>query len=75
MPFQVHYTGRLEDGSVFDSSRSRKPLDFIVGSGKVIRGFDDSVLGLAAGRTRTERVPPERAYGARDASSVHACPQ
>ena len=73
MPLQVHYTGRLDDGTVFDSSRGRQPLEFVVGSGKVIRGFDDCVMGLAAGKSRTERVPPENAYGAHDATLPSYC--
>ncbi|BDA41206.1 probable peptide methionine sulfoxide reductase at C-terminar half [Coccomyxa sp. Obi] len=59
----VHYKGTLDDGTVFDCSHEREPLGFIVGGGKVIRGFDDAVIGLAKGERRTERVPPENAYG------------
>lgn len=63
MAAQVHYEGTLDDGTVFDSSHERDPLGFIVGSGKVIRGFDDAVIGLSKGERRKERVPPENAYG------------
>ena len=63
MAVQVHYEGTLDDGTVFDSSHEREPLGFIVGSGKVIRGFDDAVIGLSKGERRKERVPPENAYG------------
>ena len=60
---QVHYCGTLDDDSVFDSSHEREPLDFIVGTGKVIPGFDDVVIGMARGERRKERVEPNRAYG------------
>lgn len=60
---QVHYTGRLNDGSVFDSSRGGEPLAFVVGSGEVIAGFDDAVRGLTAGESRTVAIDPEQAYG------------
>jgi peptidylprolyl isomerase len=60
---KVHYTGRLDDGSVFDSSRGRDPLSFKVGTGQVIQGFDELVLGMSPGQTRTERIPPSQGYG------------
>ena len=60
---QVHYTGTLGDGSVFDSSLEREPLEFEIGGGKVIPGFDDAVLGLAEGESRKQLVPATRAYG------------
>lgn len=61
---QVHYTGTLDDGSVFDTSRKRgKPLEFTVGGGMVIAGFDKAVTGLAVGQSRKERIAPEDAYG------------
>lgn len=63
---QVHYTGTLEDGTEFDSSRDRAPLEFTVGEGQVIPGFEDMVRGLEAGDTETATLPPEDAYGERD---------
>lgn len=60
---KVHYKGSLDDGSVFDSSEGREPLAFQVGSGQVIKGFDDAVTGLEVGQSRTVRMPPEEAYG------------
>lgn len=61
--WQVHYTGTLEDGSEFDSSLEREPLEFEIGGGKVIPGFDDAVMGLAEGESRKQLIPATRAYG------------
>lgn len=60
---KIHYTGRLEDGTVFDSSKDRDPLEFEVGSGQVIPGFDDAVEGMAAGDEKTVTIPAVDAYG------------
>lgn len=60
---EVHYTGTLDDGTVFDSSRDREPLSFVVSAGTVVPGFDIAVKGLAVGGTRTQRVEPADAYG------------
>ena len=63
----VRYTGRLDSGDVFDSNaEAGEPLEFEVGSGSVIAGFDSAVMGLAKGESRTIRIPPEEAYGPRD---------
>lgn len=64
----VRYTGRLDDGEVFDSNDdgSGDPLHFTVGAGQVIAGFEDAVLGLGKGESRTVRIAPENAYGPRD---------
>lgn len=59
----VHYTGKLEDGEVFDSSRERDPLEFEVGSGQVIPGFDRAVEGLEIGETREVTLKPDEGYG------------
>ncbi len=59
----VHYTGTLEDGSEFDSSVGGEPLQFTVGDGNVIAGFDQAVRGLAVGEKRRVVIPPEDAYG------------
>lgn len=60
---KVHYSGRLEDGTVFDSSRDRKPLEFTIGSGAVIPGFDNAVTGMSVGEKKTVSIPAEEAYG------------
>ena len=61
----VHYTGKLEDGRVFDSSREREPLEFTLGEGKIIPGFEVAVAGMDVGEKKTIKLPPEEAYGAR----------
>ncbi len=60
---KVHYTGRLEDGTVFDSSEGRDPLEFTVGSGMVIPGFDNGVLEMNVGDKKTVDIPVDEAYG------------
>jgi peptidylprolyl isomerase len=60
---QVHYTGTLADGSVFDSSRQRAPLEFTIGGGQVIAGFDEGVTGMEVGEERTIDIPADKAYG------------
>jgi peptidylprolyl isomerase len=63
----VRYTGRLDNGEVFDSNADgEEPLEFRVGEGQVILGFENAVMGLAQGESRTVRIPPEEAYGKRD---------
>lgn len=59
----VHYTGRLDDGTEFDSSRGRDPLSFTIGTGQVIEGFDNAVADLAVGEQTTVRLEPAEAYG------------
>lgn len=62
---RVHYTGRLEDGSVFDSSEGREPLEFVLGAQQVIPGFEAAVDGLSPGEERSVSIPTDRAYGPR----------
>ena len=71
----VHYTGTLDDGTVFDTSRGRDPISFEVGSGKVIAGFDQAVLGLKVGESRTVRIDSDDAYGERNENAVLVVPR
>jgi peptidylprolyl isomerase len=63
---QVHYTGTLSDGSVFDSSRDSEPIGFTVGTGQVIPGFDNAVIGMEIGEKKTFTIPSAEAYGEHD---------
>ncbi len=60
---RIHYTGTLEDGSEFDSSEGKNPIEFTVGSGNLIPGFENGVLGMTIGDKKTITIPPEDAYG------------
>src|SRR6476659_10165693 len=60
---KVHYRGTLDDGTVFDSSEGREPLEFEVGGGMVIPGFDEGVTGMAVGEKKTILIPADEAYG------------
>jgi FKBP-type peptidyl-prolyl cis-trans isomerase 2 len=59
----MHYTGALEDGTVFDSSEDGEPLSFTVGSGEIIPGFDEGVREMEVGESKEIRIPPDKAYG------------
>ncbi|MEO5357316.1 MAG: peptidylprolyl isomerase [Nitrospirae bacterium YQR-1] len=60
---RVHYKGYLSDGSVFDSSLEREPLEFTMGEGMLIAGFENGVLGMSEGDTKTVKISPEDGYG------------
>lgn len=62
---KIHYTGTLEDGTVFDTSENRDPLEFTLGEGQVISGFESAVQGMAEGDTKTAEIPSGDAYGPR----------
>ena len=62
---KVHYTGTLSDGSVFDTSEGREPLEFKIGGGQVIAGFDEALSGMEVGESKTVTIPADKAYGPR----------
>ena len=70
----IHYTGRLDDGTVFDSSEGREPLAFTLGAGEVVPGFDRAATGLEVGESRTVRMEADEAYGARRDDLVLSVP-
>lgn len=60
---KVHYTGKLDDGTVFDSSLDRDPLEFVLGSGMVIQGFENAIEGMSEGESKEVTIPSGEAYG------------
>ena len=71
----IHYTGNLSDGTEFDSSRDREPLTFQVGGGKVIPGFNDNVIGMEVGETKTFTIPHTEAYGPSNEDAIQDIPK
>jgi FKBP-type peptidyl-prolyl cis-trans isomerase 2 len=69
---KVHYTGTLADATVFDSSRGRAPLEFTIGAGQIIPGFEQAVVGMQPGQTITTTIPADQAYGPHDPDLVVA---
>ena len=67
---KVHYTGRLEDGTEFDSSKGKEPLEFTIGQGQLIPGFEQGVLGMGPGESKTINIPSDQAYGPHDPDKV-----
>lgn len=72
---RIHYTGTLADGSTFDSSDGRDPLEFAVGSGQIIPGLDKAIPGMSVGDTKTVEVPADEAYGAHNPDARQAVPR
>lgn len=66
----VDYTGKLENGEIFDTSEGRAPLKFTVGAGMMIPGFDKAVVGMAQGESKTVTLAPEEAYGERNEDAM-----
>jgi len=72
---KVHYHGRLTSGETFDSSEGRQPLEFEVGSGSVIKGFDDGVTGMEIGQKKTINIPVDEAYGQKNPEMLIEMPK
>ncbi|SDO39300.1 peptidylprolyl isomerase [Lutimaribacter pacificus] len=72
---RIHYTGTLADGSTFDSSEGRDPLEFTVGSGQIIPGLDKAMPGMAVGEKKVVEVPCDDAYGQPDPNARQAVPR
>ena len=72
---KVHYTGKLTDGEVFDSSVDRDPIEFTVASGQMIKGFDDAVDGMALNEKKTVEIPAIDAYGEHNQDMVQTVPR
>lgn len=72
---RVHYTGKLTNGKQFDSSKGREPLEFTVGAGQMIKGFDDAMPGMTVGEKKTINILPEDAYGQKDEQAIIEFPK
>lgn len=72
---RVHYTGTLPGGETFDSSEGRAPLEFTVGSGEIIPGFDKAIPGMSVGDTKKVDVPAQDAYGEHNPQGVQSVPR
>ena len=72
---KVHYTGKLVNGEQFDSSIGREPLEFTVGAGQMIKGFDDAMPGMNLGEKKTINIAPEEAYGPRSEEAIIEFPK
>jgi peptidylprolyl isomerase len=60
---KIHYTGKLEDGDIFASSKNKEPIEFTLGQGQVIPGIEEAVEGMETGESKTVNIPPDKAYG------------
>lgn len=72
---KVHYTGKLTDGTVFDSSREREPLEFELGGGQMIAGFDIAVDGMAVGESKTANIASKDGYGEKNDEMIFTVPK
>jgi peptidylprolyl isomerase len=67
---KINYTGKLEDGTMFDTSANKEPLEFTIGKSKIIAGFEQAVIGMNPGESKTVNIPMEQAYGAHRSDMV-----
>lgn len=72
---RIHYTGTLADGSTFDTSAGRDPLEFTLGAGQVIPGFDKAVTGMSVGDSQKVEIPCDEAYGEHDPNGLQSFPR
>lgn len=71
----VHYTGTLEDGTVFSNSEENEPLEFVIGDGTVLEGFEEAIIGMSPGDTKTVTVEADKGYGPRYDDLIRAIPR
>jgi len=72
---KIHYTGKFENGEIFDSSRDRAPFTFTMGAGHVIPGFEEAVMGMNCGENKTTVIAPEKGYGIHDENQLISMPK
>lgn len=72
---KIHYTGTLSDGTEFDSSRGQEPLEFTLGEGRMIAGFENAVLGMTLGENKVISIPCDQAYGERNEAMIQSVPR
>ena len=71
----MHYSGSFPDGTKFDTSEGREPLEFTLGEGQIIPGLDNAVTGMSVGEEKSVTVSPDEAYGQRDPQRIQAVPR
>lgn len=72
---RVHYTGTLNDGTIFDASPKDKPLEFVIGEGQLLKGFEKGVIGLSVGESQNIHIPMKEGYGLREEGLVAKIPR
>jgi len=72
---KINYTGKLDDGTVFDTTKGREPLKFKIGEGKIIPGFEQGVIGMKPGESKSIKIPADKAYGPHRKEMVTSVPR